>query len=394
MKNESDILFYGSGFEESALEQLDYLRIHPIVKLPIVVLPDCHCGYGVPIGTVFASETGVMPNAVGVDIGCGMIAIETDIDANTVTQGQLEELLENLSGRIPTGTAINSKECGLFILNYALEANKDSFGEHSFTDILDDDKLKRIRKSIGTLGGGNHFVEIQKSIEAVPRIHVMIHSGSRYLGKLVGDYYHKKAIEIEHDIPHQDLTYLDADTTCGRAYRHAYHLCADYAILNRRKLMERVIYGLTDVFGTFTIKQNIQCMHNSLEEENGLFVHRKGANCAKKGQTVLIPGSAGTPSYWVVGNGHPESYHSCSHGAGRCMGRNDATRSLSVDEVEDAMKAVVHLPPKTISHGKLKGEKDLGEAPQAYKDIHSVIESQLDIITPIKTLIPLMSLKG
>jgi tRNA-splicing ligase RtcB len=269
------------------------------------------------------------------------------------------------------------------------------------------------RRNLGTLGGGNHFIELQECIETFSgdyhkgKVWLMIHSGSRNLGYRIAAFYHKKALKINEeagaDIPVKDLAYFAADSVQGRKYIRDMNFALEYACENRRRMMAIFRECFVEAAGKATFTGEVNIHHNYAVEElhfgRKLWIHRKGATSAKNGETGIIPGSMGTASYIVRGLGNPDSFMSCSHGAGRKMGRNEASKRLSAEECDKAMEGIVFdrwnkLRAKWGKKRKSTGLYDLSEAPQAYKNIDTVIKSELDLIEPLVKLRPLAVLKG
>ncbi|MCK4806407.1 MAG: RtcB family protein, partial [Candidatus Aegiribacteria sp.] len=259
-------------------------------------------------------------------------------------------------------------------------------------------------KSLGTLGGGNHFMEVQQGDDGI--IWLMIHSGSRNTGYRIANHHHKVALKHCRNhgevLPTQDLSFLPIDSSEGRAYVRDMKFALDYALENRKRLMEsfKEIYAGVITVARFCDEVNIHHNYAALENHFGrdVWVHRKGATSAKKGEKGIIPGSMGTHSYIVQGLGNPDSFCSCSHGAGRVMGRREASRRLTLDRCDASMKDVVFSGWKKYGgFGKRKKGApllDLSEAPDAYKNIEEVMEAQLDLVKPLVRLKPRGVVKG
>ncbi len=380
--------------EDGALAQAEDLARHPVISHHVALMPDCHQGYGMPIGGVIACDNAVIPNAVGVDIGCGMGAVETNIEVSKTNQHRLRELTVKIKAAIPCGEGHPHKKAQSW----------DGF-EHDITDYADrgwfsERILKLANRNLGTLGGGNHFIEVQAAKDGA--VWLMIHSGSRNLGHTIATYYNKLALDLNTkwnaDIPNRDLAFFPADSYEGESYIKDMNLALAYAFENRRRIMDRFMEIFADSFKNAEFKDPVNIHHNyaALEEHFGknLWIHRKGATSAKKDEIGIIPGSMGAYSYIVKGLGCDESFTSCAHGAGRTMGRMHASRTLTAEACNKAMGDVVFDRWKKLRRGKVKGMLDLGEAPQAYKSINSVINSQLDLVEPIVKLKPLAVVKG
>lgn len=379
--------------EGSAMAQARDLARHPVVFHHIALMPDCHVGYGMPIGGVIAAKDAVIPNAVGVDIGCGMGAVQTNIPVSETSQKKIREIVERIKKMVPRGEgqAHTKPQRWEGLDDIDLYRDRGWYSSHVRDLAL---------KNLGTLGGGNHFIEIQAGDDDL--VWLMIHSGSRHLGNVIARYYNDIAVMLNRkwgtDTPGKDLAFLPTDTPEGRHYIKDMNFALAYARQNRKKIMNRFMEAFSQVFPDTRFSTQINIHHNyaCLETHfnTHVWVHRKGATSAKKGETGIIPGSMGTPSYIVEGLGHPESFMSCAHGAGRVMGRMQATRNLTPQACDQAMHGIVYDRWNKIRKGKTKGMYDLGEAPQAYKNIETVIQAQLDLISPRHKLHPLGVIKG
>lgn len=362
--------------EDGALQQARDLANLPFVFKWIAIMPDSHQGYGMPIGGVMATKGVIVPNAVGVDIGCGMAATKTsltDIDTDTI-----KKVMQRIRDLIPVG------------FEHQQEAQEwEGFDRAPDMRIIQQE-LASARKQLGTLGGGNHFIEIQKGDDG--HIWIMLHSGSRNFGlKTAGDY-HKKAQWLCEKwfstIPNKDLAFLPIESVEGGEYFQAMNYCLDFAKANRALMMNRAIESLyLETGATMLDEVNIHHNYAAFEHHFGtdVLVHRKGATKATVDTVGIIPGSMGTKSYIVKGLGNPDSFQSCSHGAGRRMGRKEAERMLNLEDEQKKMEGIVH---------GLRTAKDLDESPGAYKDIDTVMANQADLVEILVTLKPLASIKG
>lgn len=379
--------------EPGAFEQAENLARHPALAHHVALMPDCHQGYGMPIGGVIAVRDAVIPSAVGVDIGCGMIAVETDVPAERFADMSFRRAIqEKLKERIPVGEGVSHREAQQWD---GFESYLDNNGKVSdFPNALD-------RKNLGTLGGGNHFIELQKSDEGFTWL--MIHSGSRNLGTRVESLYHKTARKLNAlyhvKLPDPELSFLPLKEQEGHDYFRDMLFALRYALENRRRMMQTFKETLSEFVPETNFVREINIHHNyaAFEEHFGetFCIHRKGATSAKLGEIGIIPGSMGTASYIVRGLGNPESFMSCSHGAGRRMSRTSACMSLKVEECDEAMKGIVCERWQTYrKFGKSKGRPDLSEAPQAYKEIDQVIVAEKDLVEPLVRLTPMAVLKG
>lgn len=371
--------------DENTLQQAKNLANLPFAFKHISLMPDAHSGYGMPIGGVMAAEGVIIPNAVGVDIGCGMCAVKTNLKLTPRIRKQLEVILDDIKRRVPVGFSHHKKtqDESLMPQNYDIDSMPVVKAE--YTSAL---------KQIGTLGGGNHFIEIQKDNDNI--VWIMIHSGSRNIGKQVADRYNKIAKNLNNlwyssVNPKADLAFLPFKTEEARKYYNEMKYCVDFALANRKLMLTRVQEVLVDFFPKVSFSEIINIAHNYATWENhfgrDVVVHRKGTTSAKKGELGIIPGSQGSNSYIVEGLGNPESFASCSHGAGRKMGRNEAIRTLDLEEEKRKLenKGIVHA---------IRGKKDLDEAPSAYKNITRVMANQEDLVKIIVELSPLAVIKG
>lgn len=374
------------NIETGAIEQAINMSKHPAVFHHIALLPDCHLGYGVPIGSVIACKDAIIPNAVGVDISCGVRAVKTTLKNESLTHHPvtIKRIINIIQKKVPTGKHHhrNPPENNLILPGIFYHVTQKEEGN--------------IDKQLGTLGGGNHFIEIQAGDDGY--IWFMIHCGSRNFGKKVCDYYNKEAKKLNsrwHSSVDEswDLAFLPIGTYEAKAYIEEMKVAMMFALENRRLISERVKEAFKDTIDC-NFYQDMDINHNYAAMENhfgqNVWVHRKGAIRARKDEYGIIPGSMGTASYIVEGYGNPESFNSCSHGAGRIMGRNEASRTLSKDACDNAMKGIIFK-----GWGKNRnGNVDLGEAPQAYKDIDEVMDAQADLVIPIVKLKPLGVVKS
>ena len=378
--------------EAGALVQARNLARHPALAHHVALMPDCHTGYGMPIGGVVAAKNAVIPSAVGVDIGCGMVAVETNVPAECLSEMSFRRAIQTrVKERIPVGEGVYHKEKQEW---EGFEEYLDKSGSPAFVTSLD-------RCNLGTLGGGNHFIEIQKSDANF--VWLMIHSGSRNLGKRVEEFYHKRAAKLNAAyfvaLPDPDLAFLPIGEVDGHNYFRDMNFALRYAKENRRRMMAVFKETFAEFVPEAEFVREVNIHHNyaAFEEHFGetFCIHRKGATSARLDEIGIIPGSMGTASYIVRGLGNPESFMSCSHGAGRTMSRIAACSNLSVEECDRAMSGIVCERWKPFRrYGKTKDLTDLSEAPQAYKPIDAVIAAEADLVEPLVRLTPLASLKG
>lgn len=372
--------------EDGAMGQARNLANLPFVYKHIAVMPDAHFGYGMPIGGVIATEDVIIPNAVGVDIGCGMCALKTSL--TDISTNKLKTILSGIRKYIPLGFKHHKQKQNKSRMPKAglgFQLSDFSIVSKEYTNAL---------TQLGTLGGGNHFIEIQKGSDGY--IWIMVHSGSRNLGFKVANYYNRLAIDLNSrwgsSIPQKwQLAFLPLSSEAGRTYQAEMQFCIDFALANRKLMMERIQEVFLAVASPVSFSSFINIAHNYAAMEKhyhkNVIVHRKGATSAREGEIGIIPGSQGTPSYIVRGRGNSESFESCSHGAGRKMGRREARRRL------DFQAEVKKLEDQDILHS-IRHKNDLDEAAGAYKDIDQVIENQIDLVEVIVTLHPLAVVKG
>lgn len=387
--------------EESCFEQACHLAELPFLHKWVCLMPDTHAGKGMPIGGVIAAKQVLIPNAVGVDIGCGMawvgMNIKTEEIRGIVTgngsliQGMVGDILRN----IPVGFAHHKTAMPCYTLDRAF----DEFDKYEQNGELLG-QLDAGYFQVGTLGGGNHFIELQEDDQGM--LAVMIHSGSRHFGKSVCDYFHYKARQLNQkwysQVPDEyRLAFLPVDSPEGRQYLRWMQLSMDFAKENREKMMLAVKAILEKYIGKYTeldlkFSGDINCHHNyaSLETHYGkeVWVHRKGAVRAENGELAVIPGAMGSYSYVVMGKGNQESFCSCSHGAGRKYSRKGAMEAFSCEDV------ILDLRKQGVVLGK-KGKADVAEESRfAYKDIDQVMNAQTDLVTPVKRLKTVGVVKG
>jgi tRNA-splicing ligase RtcB len=388
------IKIWTDEIENGALEQTKNLANLPFAFKYIAIMPDTHQGFGMPIGGVLATKDVIIPNAVGVDIGCGMCAVKTSL--TEIDKEILKRIMGKIRKVIPVG--FNKHEEMQNELLMPIDVN-EFFGEGKLPICYQE--FENARKSLGTLGGGNHFIEIQKGSDGY--IWIMIHSGSRNLGLKVAEYYNKKAIELNKkwfSDTQKELNFLPVDSEEGQSYIREMEYCIEFALSNRKLMMERIQQIFIDSgiglsnnrradFLSFEPMINIAHNYAQLENHFGenVWVHRKGATLATKDTIGIIPGSQGTKSYIVKGKGNLESFMSCSHGAGRKMGRNEAIKNLNLEE------EIKRLDDMGVIHA-IRGQKDLDEAPGSYKDIDMVMENQKDLVEVLVELTPLAVIKG
>ena len=369
---------WASQIDEVTVEQAMRASRLPILAGPIALMPDAHLGIGATVGSVIPTDSAIIPSAVGVDIGCGMIAVETRRSVSQLPD--LEPVLEAFAANIPAGLgnwhADPSKKAERW-----LEAHPHD---------LSAQQEKKALVQFGTLGSGNHFVEVAADERDV--VWLVMHSGSRGVGNQLATNHIALAKTQEQGLEDPDLAYFVQGTPQFDAYIRDMLWSQEYAMANRQALMEQALGDFNRRTG---LEQGqyatwINCHHNyaALEEHDGkeMWVTRKGAIRAQSGDLGVIPGSMGTKSYIVRGLGNPLSYRSSSHGAGRRMSRGQARRTLTVEQFSEAMAG------RTWQHASAAALVD--EAPQAYKDIDQVMADQADLVEVLHELRGILSYKG
>ena len=387
--------------ENNVLEQARVLTNLPFVYKWISLMPDCHYGYGMPIGGVMASKEAIVPYAVGQDIGCGMCYIQTDIsyeELSTIThdnQSFFKLIVNQIMRDVPVGHSLHKTKQKSVVIDKVLEE-----GLHDNTLPEADNILEKAYYQVGTLGGGNHFIEFQQDEQG--KIGIMIHSGSRNLGAKICQYFNGLAKELNQKwysaVPENNpLPFLPVNSKEGQAYIKWMTIALDFAYENREtmltKSMEVFSKQVNKHLGkevTYSLKVN--CHHNyaALEKHYGekVWVHRKGATRARDGELGIIPGAMGSYSYIVSGLGNEESFHSSSHGAGRVYSRKRAKEEISVESV------ILDLRNQEVVLGKQKKNDVAEESRFAYKNIDEVMANQQDLVLPIKKLKTVAVIKG
>lgn len=368
--------------EDTCLEQIVNLASLPFVFKHIAIMPDAHTGMGMPIGGVMATKGVVVPNAVGVDIGCGMCAMKTDLKADQLSRHDLGNIMELIRRTIPLGFA-----------HRAVPVDERLLPDIDLASLpFLKTKKEAILREIGTLGGGNHFIEIQRDARTAD-VWVMLHSGSRHVGLTVAKHYNRMAelwCEKWYAETLPGLAFLPIEDQTGRDYMREMAYCVELARVNRLTMMAFIREAFAKVRPGVTFGEVINVPHNYAAWEqhfgHNVIVHRKGATRARRGDIGIIPGSMGTKSFIVEGLGNPDAFMSCSHGAGRRMSRSQAFKRLSLDHECAAMNA------RGIIHNM--SQRGLDEAPSAYKDIDRVMALESDLVRPVVELLPMAVVKG
>jgi tRNA-splicing ligase RtcB (3'-phosphate/5'-hydroxy nucleic acid ligase) len=382
----------GVPVEEAALQQIANVASLPIVWPHVAIMPDVHFGYGATVGTVVPTLRAIIPAAVGVDIGCGMCAVRTTLAASQLPDN-LHPLYVDICEAVPHGGAKRDEGVGAWAI-------MPEHAETSWQSIRD--KYNRITskhpiasksaaRQLGTLGGGNHFIEL--CLDEEQRAWVMLHSGSRGAGNRIGTYFTEKAreraLKLDRHLPDRDLGWLDDGTEEFDDYIGAVGWAQDYARRNREIMLSTVLRVMRAALPPFSIDDAaVNCHHNYVEREEhfgeAVWLTRKGAVSARLGELGIIPGSMGTKSYIVRGKGNADSFHSCSHGAGRVMSRARAKKEITLDQHQADTVGVVCG----------KDARMLDESPRAYKSIDAVMAAQRDLVDVVHTLKQVLCVKG
>ena len=377
--------------DPQALQQLRNMAALPFVFRHIAVMPDVHVGIGATVGSVIPSQGAIVPAAVGVDIGCGMNAVRLSLNARQLPDNP-KVLRTAIEKAVPVGFDQHRRETVKASSLSALDAGIDRIvGKHpGLMKMLRQFRLTWARQ-LGTLGGGNHFIEI--CLDEADNVWVMLHSGSRGIGNCIGRYFielARKDMSREYGhLPDKDLSYLVEGTQHFADYVEALSWAQDYAMLNRREMMRLVVEALKSVLPPFELtREAINCHHNYVERETHfgeeVYITRKGAISAQAGELGIIPGSMGAKSYIVRGKGNAESFCSCSHGAGRRMSRMEAKRRFSTQDMVEQTEGI-----------ECRKDKDVvDEIPAAYKDIEAVMAHQSDLVEVVHTLRQIVCVKG
>ena len=385
----------GVYIEDAARAQLENIARLPIVFHHVAAMPDVHLGIGATVGSVVPTEGAIIPAAVGVDIGCGMMAIETSIVASQLPDN-LKPLRTEIEASVPHGRSANGGR-----------GDRGAWGkiprpiDHAWSELAADYKALAERhpklghgndiNHLGTLGTGNHFIEVCLDEREV--VWFMLHSGSRGVGNRIGSYFIELAKKDMRrhvaNLPDENLSYLREGTQHFDDYVAAVGWAQRYAATNRRMMMDAVVLAATRSLGRFELgDMAVNCHHNYVELEHhfgkDVFVTRKGAVRARLGDLGIIPGSMGARSFIVRGKGERESFCSCSHGAGRAMSRNEAKRRFTLD---DHVKATEGVECR-------KDEDVIDETPMAYKPIDKVMEAQADLVEIVHELRQVVCVKG
>jgi tRNA-splicing ligase RtcB len=379
---------YTDAIEPAARAQLVNLSQLPIVHFHVAAMPDVHLGIGATVGSVIPTKRAIIPAAVGVDIGCGMMAARLSLAEKDLDERSLRKVFDRISRDVPVGfgqhddTVANVRpfQKGLARILERHPGVQKRIGKHSDW-----------RLQLGTLGGGNHFIEV--CLDECGGVWVMLHSGSRGIGNAIGSYFielaKQDALRNNVHLPDADLAYFPEGARHFDDYVEAVGWAQDYARANREEMMDLVLQAMRRHLPSFEVtREAVNCHHNYVERETHfgekVWLTRKGAIRAREGELGIIPGSMGARSYIVRGRGSPESFHSCAHGAGRLMSRNAAQKKFSVEDLESQTRGVICRKDKGV----------IDEIPGAYKPIDEVMANQADLVEVVHTLKQVLCIKG
>lgn len=387
----------GVQVEAHARAQLENVSRLPFIHKHVAAMPDVHWGMGATIGSVIATKGAIVPAAVGVDIGCGMMAVQTTLRAEHLPDN-LHQTRLDIEAAVPHGRTDNGGANDRGAWHDLPEVSADRWaplGVRYDTIIAKHPKAKAYNSArhIGTLGTGNHFIEI--CLDEAGLVWVMLHSGSRGAGNKIGMYFIEKAKEemrryfIDKFLPDQDLAYLVDHTEIFDDYVEAVHWAQDFAMENRQAMMAATLAAISKTLPAFEVTDMaVNCHHNYVAREHhfgaNVLVTRKGAVRARAGDLGIIPGSMGTGSFIVRGKGNPESFCSCSHGAGRAMSRGAAKKAITMEQHAEAMKGI---------EARLDADV-IDESPAAYKDIGAVVAAQDTLVEIVHRLRQVVNVKG
>ena len=385
------VKIYTRDIDQMAMSQLKNLALLPIIHGHVAAMPDVHAGIGATVGSVIPTLKAVIPAAVGVDIGCGMNAVRLSVKANQLPD-HLRPMRQAIERAVPVGKhshkMVSARQASCKKLDPGLQA---IFEKHPQILKMLQQPQKTWVTQLGTLGSGNHFIEL--CLDQSDDVWIMLHSGSRGIGNAIGRYFIQKARKemIRHDVrlPDRDLSYFSEGNPSYDDYLEAVLWAQEYARVNREEMMGLVLRAIKPFLPDFTLTNSaINCHHNYVSKEfhfnEEVLVTRKGAISAMEGELGIIPGSMGAKSYIVKGKGNPDSFCSCSHGAGRRMTRTKARQMFQRKDMEQQTKGVECRKDKGV----------IDEIPAAYKDIDEVMDNQKDLVEVVYTLKQVLCVKG
>jgi tRNA-splicing ligase RtcB len=372
-------------------EQLTNIASLPFIHHHVAAMPDVHLGIGATIGSVIATHKAIIPAAVGVDIGCGMVAARLSLTANEIDERSLQKIFDQITRDVPVGRGQHADNKVLVEAAKPLEQGLKSLMDRHPELLKSFGKLSKWTNQMGTLGGGNHFIEV--CLDESDRVWVMLHSGSRGVGNAIADYFIKLARkDMERwmiQLPDRDLAYFPEGSEHFADYVEGVHWAQEYAMQNRQSMLELMLAALTRHLPSFEVETEVvNCHHNYVAREHhyseDVWVTRKGAIRARKGDLGIVPGSMGARSFIVRGLGNPESFCSSAHGAGRTMSRTAAEKHFTEADLIAQTEGVICRKDKGV----------LDEIPGAYKNIDEVMANQNDLTEILHTLKQVVCVKG
>jgi tRNA-splicing ligase RtcB len=378
------LISWASVLEDNTRAQAERSAAMPFVFPHLALMPDAHLGKGATVGSVIPTDRAIIPAAVGVDIGCGMIAVRTSFTADDLARGELRSLREAIEAAVPLSAGVYNHS--LTDTAAARVAELEQAAEIDYTSYAGNWRLQ-----LGSLGSGNHFIEV--SLDEERRVWLFLHSGSRGVGNKIAQRHIAVAAKLCKQwwihLPDPDLAYLVEGTDQFWAYLRDLRWAQKFALLNREEMMDRVVGALATYLDEDVAEQErINCHHNFTQRERhfgrDVWVSRKGAIEASAGKPGLIPGSMGTASYVVVGKGDPVALNSSPHGAGRQYSRSKARRTFTVDDLRAAMTGIEYRDTDAF----------IDEIPAAYKDIDQVMADAADLVEIRHTLRQVVNVKG
>jgi len=385
------VKIWADDIDERSKEQLLNIASLPFIHHHVSAMPDVHVGIGATIGSVIATHKAIVPAAVGVDIGCGMLACQLSLTGNDIDEKSLEKVFNQISRDIPVGRNQHANERALADAALPFDARLTIMTQKHPNLLKSFGRFSNWVNQMGTLGGGNHFIEI--CLDENNRVWVMLHSGSRGIGNGIADYFiqlaRKDMERLMVSLPDRDLAYFTEGTEYFHDYVEAVHWAQEYAYQNRQSMLDLVLVGMRRLLPEFSVlNEVVNCHHNyvAIEHHYGedVYVTRKGAIRAREGDLGIIPGSMGARSYIVRGKGNPESFTSCAHGAGRKMSRTAAEKQFTQEDLKRQTEGVICRKDKGV----------IDEIPGAYKNIDTVMANQSDLVEVMHTLKQVVCVKG
>ena len=390
-ENHVPVKIWTDDVDDRSMEQLGNIAKLPFIHHHIAAMPDVHLGLGATIGSVIATHKAIIPAAVGVDIGCGMVAVRLSITANDLDEKSLKKVFDQITRDVPVGRAQHADNRVLVDAVQPFEPGLKRLTDRHPELLKSFGKFSKWMNQMGSLGGGNHFIEV--CLDEADQVWVMLHSGSRGIGNAIADHFIKLARkDMERwmiNLPDRDLAYFPEGTEHFDDYVEAVHWAQKYAMQNRQCMLDLVLSALARHLPAFEVTtEAVNCHHNYVAHEHhygaNVWVTRKGAIRAREGDLGIVPGSMGAKSYIVRGKGNPESFNSSAHGAGRKMSRTAAEKAFTETDLANQTVGVICRKDKGV----------IDEIPGAYKDIDQVMANQNDLTEILHTLKQVVCVKG